>query len=177
MTTIQKLEADIESIKNQVGHVSHNHRAAYVNREALKAVLVEAENQILFELVNHPTPEPLHIPNSTNHPFCLLQSPAFQGYTTNRIVLDLFEATPAWKEAHGILQPLVDQLAEAEQKLADEVATRGAMQNALREAEEQALEQAKAAALESPAVVAARNALAALEKPSKTKRQPADSIG
>ena len=165
MNTAQKIEA----LKNQVTSLPYTARAVFTNVAALQNVWLDRKAVLILELSHHPKPNPLDIPNSTNHSYSLILTPMFAEIATLRLTLDLAEASQEYIAAAAVIQPMLDLLAALEAVQVAEIAEKSARLGALREAEVAALAAATAKAAADPAVVAARKALDALDAPSKRK--------
>jgi hypothetical protein len=156
-------ESQLEAVKNEIGHVLHHHRCAYVNGMALRNLYTEKERHFLFNLSQHPAAEVLRIPNCHGHMHNLAASSVGQDFGTLKILLDLSEASAEFREAHAILQPLVDRVAQLEGEIEAERETAGRAAHVLAEAEDAARQAAQEKAMKDPAVVAARKALEAAQ--------------
>lgn len=155
MTTTEK----IEFAKDAVGNVPAHHSCAFVNGSALRNLYAEREPSFLFNLAVNGAPTPLVVPNSTSHIFNYIRTEDASEFLAIRAALEIAEASPAFREACEIMEPLLAEVRRLEQQLADEIAEHGVKCNALQVAESAALEKAKAIADKDPAVVAARQAL------------------
>ena len=165
----------IADVQRQVSSLPHSVRAVYTNGTALKNIWLEKKEELLLELSQHPAPSPLDVPNGTSHPYGFVRSPVFTEVAMLRLVLDLAEQSVEFQDACAVIEPMLEKIAELEADHAAAVAEKGRKMNALRDAEETALEAARAAALESPAVLAARRALEALDAPLPTKKAKAET--
>ena len=157
MTTTEQLEA----VRNQIGDISHNVRCAYVNTMVLRHLYEEKESLFNFSLCEHPAPQVLNIQNSAAHMAGFVTTGMLQEFTATKTALDLAEASDAWKEANGIIGPLVDEIRKLEAQIERENAEHGARLRALAEAEEAATAAALAKVDRDPKVIAARQALEA----------------
>jgi aminopeptidase N len=153
----------LEAVKHEIGHILHNVQCAYVNGMALRNLYTEKERHFLFNLSQHPAAEVLRIPNCLSHMNSLAASSLGSDFGTLKILLDLSEQSAEFQEAHGILQPLVDRVAELEAEIMEENAVAGRAANALAEAIEAARQAAEDKLAKDPAVIAARKALDAAQ--------------
>ena len=165
MNTPEKIEA----LKNQVTGLPYTARALFTNVAALQNVWLDKKAAVLLEFSHHPKPNPLDIPNSTNHSYSLIISPLFTEIATLRLTLEVAQASQEYQQACKVIEPLLEEIVRLEVQLAAEVAEKSERSRILREAEEAALAAATAKAAADPAVVAARKALDALDAPSKRK--------
>ena len=166
MTTQEK----ILELQNKVISLPYTARAIFTNVTALQNVWLDKKAAVLLELSHHPKPNPLDIPNSTNHSYSLIISPLFTEIATLRLTLEVAQASQEYIAAAAVIQPMLDLLAALEAQLAAENDHRASKHRDLRDAEEAALEAAKLAALNSPEVIAARRALESLDQPQPTKK-------
>ena len=165
MTTQEK----ILELQNKVISLPYTARAIFTNVAALQNVWLDRKAAMFLELSHHPKPNPLDIPNSTNHTYSLILTPMFAEIATLRLTLDLAESSQEHQQACKVIEPLLEEIVRLEVQLAAEVAEKSDRSRILREAEEAALAAATAKAAADPAVVAARKALDALDAPSKRK--------
>jgi hypothetical protein len=156
-------QSQLEAVKHEIGHILHNVQCAYVNGMALRNLYSEKEGHFLFNLSQHPAPEVLRIPNCIGHMNQLAASSVGQDFGTLKILLDLSSASAEFQEAHSIIQPLVDRVAELEAEIEDERNTAGRAANALAEAEAAARQAAEDKLAKDPAVIAARKAFDAAQ--------------
>ncbi len=178
MTTIEKLESEIESIRNQIGELDHNVRSIFVNGVGMRALHEEKQAEFKALLIEHSAPQVLHLGNSLSHTNGILQIAEGSRFVASKILVDLVEAMPEFIAAHATIAPLLAEIARLEAEVAAEVQLRGEKQTQLNLAREQALAKAQAAALQDPLVKAAEDALAALERPAtarKSKQSVAES--
>jgi hypothetical protein len=177
MTTIQKLEAEINAAKQQIDNIDHPTRCAYVNAVGMKALYQQKEAELLKLLGEHPAPLVLHISNSLSHIHGLTQFPIAADLVITKSLLELAESTAAFKAAYELIQPKVDEISRLEKDLQAERGILERKRVALIEAKEAAAERGRLAALEDPAVLAAEAALAALERPQAAPARKSKTIG
>jgi len=156
-------EQELENIKNATGNIPHNVRCAYVNGMNLRSLYAEMEKDILFNLGEHPAPEVLRLGNCAGHMFGHVRAKDGNSFATLKIMLDLSEASDAFKESYAVLQPMLDRIAELEAEILAERETAALALHALNEAEAAAREKAEALLAKDPTVAAARKALEAAQ--------------
>lgn len=162
-----ELEAARNAVGNQLGH----HIAAYVNGMALRHLHAEQEPGFLFNLSVHGAPTPLCIPNGVSHIYSYVRSAAAADFLAIRQSMEICEASPAFIEAFGIIDPLIQEVRRLEAKLLDEQAEYGKKLTTIAAAEEAALAKAQLA-YEKDATIAKLRADAEAVRPAHIEAAP-----
>ncbi len=118
-----------------------HHQCVYTNVMALRAVYAEQEPHFRFVLTTHPAPTPLDIMNGVGHVFNYVRGD--NEFLNIRFALEYSEASPEFKEANAIIQPLVDEVRRLEAKLEAESVAYFEKVTTARQAEDAALEEAR----------------------------------
>lgn len=138
------IQSKIEATKQTVEGVGHHHQCAFVNVRSLQAVRAERVAQMKFQLQHHAAPEVFNISNSTLRPLTFACSEEAHAYSAIISTLAIWETSPEFLEAEGIIQPMLDEIAKLEADLAAENVAAGLQAQARRDAIEEATAKALA---------------------------------
>lgn len=158
-----------EEIRTEIAAVSPDLAVAWVNTHAARLAVQQLEGQARVALLSFRGGEDLATPaNNVGTALSFARSDSGRDLAAARIVRDLLEASPEFKEASAILDPLHESLVAAEAQERKELHRLLQAEAALADAEQAARLKLEAKIKDDPSVTKARAALSGIKRLGKT---------